>query len=279
MPPLEFERLDKIPVIYGRRPRIHEKEFSELKHYESGCADMEADYVKGPFGEPWLNVVNAYEPSSMPAFEQILRLEGLRKKIYGKILDLGAGTCWLTAKLSLLPDINQVFALDLSERFMFSAGMRVLKYLHAEFPKITFVVSDFNEIPLENESIDCAFLFGSIHHSLSPIKTLQEVSRCVKKGGVIMILESPISSIRIWAARERSFGLNKNATEIAYTMRELEYIIKISNLGLVKRYSLDILSKGGIKMLVRRILRKFGVEDLLINPPTYLFMVEKNGRS
>ncbi len=271
-----FDYLNKIPIIYGRKPNINKKEFIELLHYESGQADIDASKIRGPFSESWLNVISVYEPASMPAFDQILSSDYLRGKIYGKVLDVGAGTCWLTAKLSLLQDVEQVFALDLSEKFICSTGVRILKYFNAEFHKVTFVVSDFNEIPLTNETLDCAFLFAVIHHSLSPIKTLQEIARCLKKGGVLMILENPSSLIKIRHIRRGSLGLSKNVMEIAYTKGELEYLIEVANIGKIQKFSFDILSSGGIKMVVRKILRYLGIEDLLINPPTYLFLVEKN---
>ena len=272
----EFMGLDNIQIVYGKRPKKHEKEYIELLHYESGESDIDASKVAGPFSDPWLNVINAYEPASIPAFDRVLGIDYLREKIRGKVLDVGAGTCWLTAKTSLLPTVDQVFALDLSEKFMCTTGIRILKYFNAELRKITFVISDFNEIPLEEESLDCAFLFATIHHSLSPIRTLQEVARCLKKKGVLMILENPCSVIKIRKGRRKALELSKNVTEIAYTRGELEYMAEVANIGKVENFTFDILSSRGIKMVVRKILRHLGVEDGLINPPTYLFVVEKS---
>jgi SAM-dependent methyltransferase len=268
--------LEGIQIIYGKRPKEHEKEFSELLNYESGQADIDASQATGPYSEPWLNVINTHEPASMPAFDQVLRIEHLREKIRGRVLDVGSGTCWLTAKISLLPTADQVFALDLSEKFMCTTGLRILKYFNAELRKITFVISDFNEIPLEAESLDCVFLFATIHHSLSPIKTLQEVARCLKKKGVLMILENPCSVINIRQGRRRALELSKSVTEMAYTRGELEYMTEAANIGKVETVTFDILSSRGIKMAVRRIFRRLGIEDVVLNPPTYLFVVEKN---
>lgn len=276
MSELNSSNLDGIRIVYGKRPREHEKEFTEFMCYESGRADIDASQVKGPFDEPWLNVIHAYEPASMPAFEQVLRIDTIRERIRGKVLDVGAGTCWLTAKASLLATVDQVFALDLSEKFACTTGVRILRHFNAELHKITFVISDFNEIPLGDETVDCALLFATIHHSLSPIKTLQEVARCLKKKGTLMILENPSSTIKIQGARKKSLELSKSTTEVAYTKRELDYLIQVANIGTVQCFPLDILSRGGLKMVLRRILRFLTVEDLLVNPPTYLFLVAKS---
>jgi SAM-dependent methyltransferase len=268
--------IDGIRVIHGKQPKTHEKESVEMLNYESGQADIDASQVAGPFSEPWLNVIHTHEPASMPAFDRMLGIDNLREKIRGKVLDVGAGTCWLTAKTSLLPSVDQVFALDLSEKFLRTTGLRILRYFNAELGKITFVISDFNEIPLDDESLDCAFLFATLHHSLSPIKTLQEVARCLKKKGVLMILENPCSVTKIRKGRKTALELSKSVTEIAYTRGELEYMIDAANIGKVESLPFDILSSPGIKMAVRKILRHLGVEDALLNPPTYLFVVQKN---
>ncbi len=56
---MKFDSPYKIPVIYGRRPKNYEKEFSELMVYDSGQADIDARQGSGPFKEPWLNVISA----------------------------------------------------------------------------------------------------------------------------------------------------------------------------------------------------------------------------
>lgn len=265
----------RVPVIRGRAPKEGEKEFIEKMNTESGQADVAAAQVAGAHAEPWLNVLHSHEPASLPGFELILREPRVRERLRGKALDVGAGTCWLTAKLSRLPEVEQVFALDLSERFLSTTGLRVMKHFEADVSKVSFVVSDFNEIPLESDSLDCAFLWAAIHHSLAPIKTIQEVGRCLKKGGTLFIFESPCSVRKIRDARARMLALSESVTEIAYTRGELEYLIQNARVGELETLPVDALSRGGWRMAVRQGLRRLGVEDVLINPPCYLFMVRK----
>lgn len=263
-----------IPIIRGRRPVVHEKEYREWSKYESGSADIDAAQVPGPFPEPWLNVVRAFEPASMPAFDRLLSSADLRRRIRGTVLDIGAGSCWLTAKVSLLPDVDRVFSVDLSEGFLCGAGLRVLRHLGAEMSKVTFVASDFNELPLESGLADCAFLFATLHHSLAPIRTLREVGRCVRTGGVMFILENPASVRKIRQARRTALGLSADVTEIAYTLGELEYLIDVAAIGKASRFTYDILSSAK-KMPLRRLVRRFGLENVLLDPPTYLWAIEK----
>lgn len=247
-----------------------------MMHYESGRADRDARQTAGASAEPWLNVLRTHEPGSMPAFDWIVSQPELRARIHGKVLDVAAGSCWLSAKAALLPEVEQVYALDLSERFLRTTGERIVRHFGADPEKVTFVASDFNHIPLEDGSLDCAFLFAAIHHSLSPIKTLQEVGRCLRPGGAILVVESPSSLVHIRRQRRRSLALSEHVTEIAYTREELEYVMAVACVGPV--HALPLQAAGGrpVRRMVRHLLRRLGWEDAVLTPPTYLFVIEKS---
>ncbi len=270
------EETVRIPVIRGKLPRNYEKEFLEMSHYESGKAELDAREVQGPYDEPWLNVVNLKEPVSIPAFEKIISHEFLRKKIRGKVLDIAAGSCWMTARLSQLPEVKEVYAVDLSEKFLQTSGVRCMKSLEADLSKVRLVPTDFNELPFEDSMADCALLFAALHHSLSPIKTLQEVGRCIKPGGCIMILENPPAAIKIRETRERCLKMSDHVSEVAHTREELEYLMKVANIGKITVFTFDILSRPGWRFQIRKIFRRLNIEHLILNPPTYLFLIEKS---
>ena len=59
----------------------------------------------------------------------------------GAVIDVGAGTCILSAQLSRLPEVSQVFVLDLSEEFLTTTGLRMLRQASADESKLTFVAS------------------------------------------------------------------------------------------------------------------------------------------
>lgn len=264
-----------IPVIRGRMPESWEGEYKEFQQYDSGKAEANAREVGGDAVEPWVEVIKAYEPSAFPAVERLLADAGLRSRIKGIVIDVGAGTCFLSAKLSQLAEVERVYPIDLSEKFLTTTGARVLAHFGAVESKITFVATDFNNIPLPAASADAAFVFASIHHSLSPIKTLQEVGRVVKPGGAIFILENPKSVIGIRKARLASFALSAENTEIAYTKAELEYLIVNANIGACDVIRWDVLSRPGPRRWIRTIARALGLEDILLNPPNYLFVITR----
>jgi hypothetical protein len=137
-----------IPVIRGKEVKMTEKEFLELQNYDSCDADRCARTIPGKHAEPWLNVIDSHEPSSLPGFELTLKDAAVRVRMRGRAIDVGAGTCWLSAKLSRVPEVDQVLAVDLSERFLATVGARVMKHFEADLRKLTFVASDFNDMPI-----------------------------------------------------------------------------------------------------------------------------------
>lgn len=255
-------------------PDPWEKEFAELQNYESGRADADAAAVAGDDPEPWINVIRTYEPAAFPAIDRLMGHSELRARIRGQVIDVGAGTCLLSARLSQLPEVERVYALDLSERYLTTTATRMLRRLGAEEHKLTFVASDFNDIPLEPASVDAAFLFAAIHHSLAPIKTVQEIGRILKPGGTLFILEHPRSVLRIRHWRRHSLSLSERVTEIAYTREELEYLFANAKVGPWVTHRWDVLSRPGPRRWLRRLVRMAGLEDF-IAPPNYLWVITK----
>ena len=155
-----------IPVIRGRLPGPGQKEFLEFQQYDSGRADQAAAKLGSGAEEPWLEVINQHEPSALPAIDRLLSDAAILTRIRGRVIDVGAGTCLLSARLSQLPAVESVYALDLSERFLTSTGIRVARHFGVMESKLTFVASDCNDIPLEIGTLDAAFIFAAIHHGI-----------------------------------------------------------------------------------------------------------------
>src|SRR5262245_61841754 len=141
-----------IPVIRGAGLKERSPEAIESEKYESGSADEDARAVPGRHEEPWLNVLEQFEPGSPPALEHVIAHPKLGPRVRGKVIDFGAGTCWVTARLSRLASVDEVVALDLSERFMTTVGARIIEQTGADASKIRFAVSSFNETPFGNDS-------------------------------------------------------------------------------------------------------------------------------
>jgi SAM-dependent methyltransferase len=102
-----------------------------------------------------------------------------------KVLDLGAGNCWLSYRLAELR--HQPVAVDI-----FSDprdGLRAAQHYPVLFP---LVEADFDRLPFTNDSFDLVVFNASFHYSADYARTLAEVRRCLRPEGRVVILDSPV---------------------------------------------------------------------------------------
>lgn len=110
-----------------------------------------------------------------------------------RILDLGAGNCWLAYRLTALG--HQVAAVDLSLDVI--DGLGAHRWYAQEFDTrerstITPLQADFNDLPLPNHAVDVALFNASLHYSTACDVTLREALRVLAPEGVVIIMDSPV---------------------------------------------------------------------------------------
>ena len=102
-----------ISIVEGDLIDPTDPEFVEMMRFESGLADRSARAIAGPHDEP----------HTQPAIEHALAHREIAPRITGKIIDLAAGICWLTARLSRLDGVEGVASLHLSRTFLTTVGL------------------------------------------------------------------------------------------------------------------------------------------------------------
>ena len=257
---------DAEPVVRGSLPRKGSREDQERRIYSDGLADSAAQAVGGEAEEPWMNVLAHFEPFSPGALAFILESDELGPLVRGRVLDCAAGSCWVTARLSNLAGVTEVVALDLSKKFLLETGTRVIRHLDGDLGKISFVESSFNDVPFENGTFDAVFLVAAFHHSLAPFATLLELRRVLKPGGALFVIETCTATIKVQKGREKSLQMSREsgATEICYTQGELEYFFRQAGFVDYRIIALDDFTPSRAKRFVRRRLRQFGIEGLVL---------------
>ena len=105
------------------------------------------------------------------------------------VLDLGAGNCWLSHRLSLRGHRPVALDIFVDER----DGLRAARHYPNPFPVIE---SDFDHLPFPQGSFDLAIFNASLHYSVDYVRTLSEVRRCLRPSGSFVILDSPIYRLR-----------------------------------------------------------------------------------
>ena len=102
-----------------------------------------------------------------------------------KILDLGAGNCWLSNRLSAQGD--RVIAIDLLVNEQ--DGLGAWKHYEQSFIPMQ---AEFNQLPVMDRFADAVIFNASFHYSEDYAKTLKEALRVLSTKGLIVIMDSPV---------------------------------------------------------------------------------------
>lgn len=104
-----------------------------------------------------------------------------------RVLDLGAGSGWMSHRLAALG--HMVVALDRIDDEV--DGLGACRHYPVTF---TTVQADFDALPFEPAQFDLAVFNGSLHYSPNPAATLAEAARMLTAGGVLVVMDSPMFS-------------------------------------------------------------------------------------
>jgi SAM-dependent methyltransferase len=117
-----------------------------------------------------------------------------------RVLDLGAGTAWLSHRLSLLD--HRPVAIDLSAHPRH--GLAAAEALEPGFPRL---LADYDRLPLADGQADLAIFNASLHYSPDLQGSLLEARRVLRPAGAVIVMDSPI--YRSQAAGERMVAARK----------------------------------------------------------------------
>jgi len=98
----------------------------------------------------------------------------------GRVLEIGAGTCWASSLIKLYYPSATVYSLDLSP-FALRKGQRIASLLGA-IPNF-FCVGDGEALPFEDEFFDVVFGCAVLHHYIHLGRGLAEVYRVLRHQG------------------------------------------------------------------------------------------------
>ena len=168
------------------------EEYRHIRHAEGRGSDRSEYYRALPFCDrsDSMSAMWAMRSRTYSYFEKnILQpLESVEQRPLD-VLDLGAGNCWLSHRLSFRN--HRPVALDIfaDER----DGLRSARHYPKPFP---VVECDFDHLSFPAKSFDLAIFNASLHYSIDYLWTLSEVRRCLRQSGAVVILDSPIYRLR-----------------------------------------------------------------------------------
>lgn len=199
------------------------EDYRRIRHAEGRGSDNDAYYRALPYSDlsgrnssMWAMRARTYEYFSrriLPAIER-----SACKPL--EILDLGAGNCWMSYRLSLRKHLPVAIDIFNDER----DGLRAARHYPHAFPVIE---AEFDHLPFGSSTFDLAIYNSSLHYSTDYVRTLAEVRRCLRPGGTLLVLDSPMYMRREHGERmveerhaefERRYGFRSDA------LRSIEFL-------------------------------------------------------
>jgi SAM-dependent methyltransferase len=112
-----------------------------------------------------------------------------------RILDVGAGNCWLSFRLSLAGYRPVAVDLSMSDRDGLRAAEHYRSRLPGLFPRFQ---AEMDRLPFHDGLFDVVLFNASFHYSENAEATLREALRCLRGGGRAIVIDTP------WYEREES---------------------------------------------------------------------------
>lgn len=239
----------------------------ELKYRESQLGeDLDSELEKA--------LTKIYEDGRLINLREIKRLP---ITIEGRVLELGAGSCWFSSELSKFKEIETIYAVDFSKTLLARIAPRIMEKLGANEGKIKRIAADFNKLPFKNCSFDSVVVDAALHHAVDLKKLLVEIKRVLTDNGIFLAIREPV--LPLWRKRiKKSFALEEKArgiTENIYTLYEWKVSFQKSGWN-VKAISTkpthEPVSFKKVKKILRLFLRPF-LNRFLFG--YYLFLAKK----
>jgi len=237
----EFELEDGIlKALPPQRRQVYSRflqEYSTIRKAEGRGSENPAFYLSLPFRDltgrqsgQWAVRAKTYrffERHILPEFERGRGLD---------VLDLGAGTGWLSYRLAKRR--NKPVAVDIltDSQDGLAAARHYGTELNGLFP---LVEAEFDRLPFADAQFDLVIFNASLHYSTDYLTTLAEARRCLRFSGKVVIFDSPIY-------RRREHG--EKMREERHTYFQAQYGFRSDSIP-----SLEYLCGASLKELAERL--------------------------
>ncbi len=143
-------------------------------------------------------------------FHTVYALEAF-KGVEGRVLDVGCGRGEFTSEIKKARPQLAMYGCDIDAN--------LLNYLKKHFKKEKIIITqcDAHDLPYTNETFDAVLMFDVLEHLNDPERSLSEISRVLKSGGVFHLVvpcEAGLHTLDGWI--KKLFGKNLKEVPIGH---------------------------------------------------------------
>ena len=150
----------------------------------------------------------------------------LSELIHGIGIDLGGGVGCISSTLAKRDSVDKIYCVELVEDAVkLCHNIVKQEILKNEKHKVVSVVGDYDNLELEDNSIDFAVSWDSMHHSTDPVKTFKECKRVLKKNCVFIIVDRAHNNSTPDSEIERMLNITYDQEFLAKNYRPKDTIL------------------------------------------------------
>lgn len=112
----------------------------------------------------------------------------------GNIIEIGAGSCWLSSLISRQPGVQKIHAVEFSRKRLETWSPVCMEHYNADPSKIIRVHGDFNNLQVPDSSCDAVAADAVLHHAEDLPFLLAEIRRVLKPGGALIAFREPTTA-------------------------------------------------------------------------------------
>jgi ubiquinone/menaquinone biosynthesis C-methylase UbiE len=201
--------------------------------------------------QEWLRCVREELPKYIPFLTNKCGVE-----FRGRVLEIGAGAGWLSAELSKLPRVVEIYTTDHMARVLKENAPKVFDLLDAHTAKITRIPGDFHHLEFPANHFDFVVSSAVLHHAGNVVQVLREAKRVLKPGGQFVAIREPVWPLVKIKSRARMLQklVATGIDERFYTLSDYREFFRQAALPLeVKRVNLA----QGFKYYVNKMVNGF----------------------
>jgi SAM-dependent methyltransferase len=234
----------RIAAAAARSPLVHGPAFSEL----ADAAELEFRQEHEPYDGLEVAEIFFRRKRVLEYLDHALERTGIAPA--GVVVELGAGSCWLSAALSCFDAVERVVAVEFSERRLVSYAPLMLATLGAPAEKVQRRLADFYAHGLPPGSADLVLMDAAFHHASRPERLAEVIFELTRPGGSVLLLREPTLT---FVRRSRDHGIEAEHGDFEHEYRRRQYVGFLEDAGFDARsVGVRWFHAGGLRRLVYR---------------------------
>ena len=198
----------------ARRSPLRERALTEHADLEELHYREEVEELHDPGAD---SVRHWEQKELLRKLSDALRRTGIEP--HGTVVEMGAGSAWLSAALATIPAVDRAIAVEFSRKRLVDYAPLAIAYLGAPPEKVERVVADFYDPGIEPGTVDLVVMDAAFHHASEPQLLTNLMAGLLRPGGSLLLFREPTLS---WLVRDRGVCVEDEHGDFerGYTWRE-----------------------------------------------------------